>query len=209
VKPAAPSALGQAGIAAAIGLASAFLMPFACGVDTRPPAPPQLSTGQGGSGPSGAGGAGGSSAASTSAGPGPATVCACAAAAFTPGSLCADCFHEVSGVDCAEPVTTFQKSPGSAALLVALAACDAGAQCIADTLATDPARNAYLDVLACVCVPCGSACAAPSEVGCDAGKIPVEAGSDAEGDAAIEDASADAPIDAVSDAIEDAEDAGG
>jgi hypothetical protein len=119
----------------------------------------------------------------------------------------------VSGVDCAGPVTTFQKSPGSAALLVALAACDAGAQCIADTLATDPARNAYLDVLACVCVSCGSACAAPSEVGCDAGKIPEEAGSDAESDAdvdaAIEDASVDAPLDAVSDASEDVEEAGG
>ena len=199
-------------------------MPFACGVDTRPPAPPQLSTGQGGSGTSGAGGAGGSSAVSTGAGPGPASVCACAAAAFTPGSLCAECFHKVSGVDCAGLGTTFQKSPGSAALLLALAVCDAGAQCIADTLAMDPARNAYLDVLACVCVSCGSACAAPSEVGCDAGKIPVEAGSDAgsdaegdagadaEGDAASEDASVDAPIDAASDASDasdDVEDAGG
>jgi len=208
------------GIAAAIGLASAFLMPFACGVDTRPPAPPEPSTGASSVGPGGAGGAGGSSAESTSAGPGPASVCACAAAAFTLGSPCADCFHEVSGVACAGPVTTFQKADGGAALLVALAACDADAQCIADALATDPGRDAYLDVLACVCASCGSACAAPLSVSCDAGKIPVDAGSDADPDAAdaegdadldatVDDAPGDAPIDAARDVSDDADDVGG
>ncbi|MEO5725572.1 MAG: hypothetical protein ABIV93_01125 [Byssovorax sp.] len=94
-------------------------------------------------------------------------------------------------------------------LLVALAGCDADAQCIADTLATHPGRDAYLDVLACVCVSCAGSCGAPSSVGCDAGKIPVEAGSDADPDAAVEDASADAPIDAASDVSDDADDAGG
>jgi hypothetical protein len=132
-------------------------------------------------------------------------VCECATVAFTPGSLCAECFHAVSGLACAGPVTTFQKAPGSAALLVALAACNGGAQCVADTLATDPARDAYLDVLACVCLACGSACASPSMVSCDAGKIPVEAGSDAEVDATVEDASVDAAIDVSA----DVEDAGG
>lgn len=176
-------------------------MPFACEVDipARMP-PPELATGASSAASSGASGAGGSSAATTSSGPGPATVCECAAAAFTPSSPCADCFHEVSGIDCADPVTIFQKAPGSAALLVALAACKAGAQCIADTLATHPARDAYLDVLACVCLSCGSACAAPSEVSCDAGKIPVDAGSDA---------GSDAEVDAASDANDDAADADG
>ena len=201
MKRAAPFALGKRGIAAGIGLASAFLVPFACGVDTQPPGPPPLAATASSGGAVGVGGAGGSGAESTSAGPGAANVCECAAVAFTPGSACAECFHAVSGLDCAEAVTTFQKAPGSAALLVALAACGGGAQCVADTLATDPARNAYLDVLACVCPACGPACAAPSSVSCDAGKIPDEAGGDAEPDAAS---------DAASDAADpDAADAGG
>ncbi len=191
MKRAGLAALGRAGIAAAFGLATSVLVPIACGVDTQPPAPPQLTTGTSSAGPdsgSGGQGAGGASGTSVSSGSGPASVCECAAASFTPSSPCADCFHEVSGVDCAGPVTAFQKDPDSMKLLVALAGCDADAQCIADTLATHPGRDAYLDVLACVCVSCAGSCAAPSSVGCDAGKIPVEAGSDA-GDAGDEAAS--------------------
>ncbi len=45
-----------------------------------------------------------------------------------------------------------------------------------------PGRNAYLDVLGCVCVSCATSCALSVSVACDAGKIPVEAGGDA-GDA--------------------------
>jgi hypothetical protein len=163
-------------------------MPIACGVDTRPPGPPQVAT----SSASGTGGASGSSDTSTSVGPGPgpASVCECAAAAFTRDSICADCFHQVSGVDCADAVTACYDDPSCLALIAALAGCDAGAQCVADTLATHPGRNAYLDVLGCVCVSCRAECVAPSSVGCDAGKIPEEAGSDAatDGGADAEDA---------------------
>jgi hypothetical protein len=140
-------------------------------------------------------------------------VCACATAAFTPDSTCADCFHQVAGVDCAAPVTACQKDPACVALLIALASCDAGAQCVADTLATHPGRNAYLDVLACVCVSCAASCVPESNVGCDAGKIPIEAGADADLDAetgsdAAGDAMTDAAIDAVDDGTIDAADAG-
>jgi hypothetical protein len=140
----------------------------------------------------------------------------------------------VSGVDCAGPVTTCQKDPSCVALIVALAACDAGVKCISETLATHPGRNAYLDVLGCVCVSCATSCALSVSVDCDAGKIPVEAGSDAGdagdeassdgGDAGEEGASdggdasddvvdaSDDVVDAsddVVDASEDAEDGGG
>ncbi len=105
-------------------------------------------------------------------------------------------------------------------LIVALAGCDAEVKCIADTLAKHPGRNAYLDVLGCVCVSCATSCALSVSVECDAGKIPVEAGSDAgdagdeassdggdSGDEAASD-SGDASDD-VADAGEDAEDGGG
>jgi hypothetical protein len=119
----------------------------------------------------------------------------------------------VSGVDCAEVVTTCQKDPACVALIVALAGCDAGVTCIADTLASHPGRNPYLDVLECVCVPCATSCALSVAVECDAGKIPVEAGSDAgeAGDASASEGG-DAGDEAASDsgdAGEDAEDAGG
>jgi hypothetical protein len=104
------------------------------------------------------------------------------------------------------------------ALIVALAGCDAGAKCISETLATHPGRNAYLDVLGCVCVSCATSCALSVVVECDAGKSPVEAGSDA-GDAGDEassdggDSGAEASSDGgdasddVADASEDAADA--
>ena len=198
--------MSRAGIAAALGIAVSLLMPIACGVDTQPPPPPHVTTGTNGSGPGATTGAGGASTTSTSGGPGPSSVCECAAAAFAPSSVCADCFHQVSGVDCAEVVTTCQKDPSCVALIVALTGCDAGVTCIADTLASHPGRNAYLDVLGCVCVPCATSCALSVAVECDAGKIPVEAGSDA-GDAAASDAGDAAASDA-GDAGADAEDAG-
>lgn len=201
--------MSRAGIAAAFGIAASLLVPIACGVDTQPPPPPRVTTGTNGSGPGETTGAGGASAtSSTSGGPGPSSVCECAAAAFAPSSVCADCFHQVSGVDCAEPVTTCQKDPSCVALIVALAGCDAGTECIADTLASHPGRNAYLDVLGCVCKSCATSCALSVAVECDAGKIPVEAGSDS-GDAGDEAASdsGDASDD-VADAGEDAKDAG-
>ena len=106
------------------------------------------------------------------------------------------------------------------ALIVALAACDAGTKCIADTLATHPGRNAYLDVLGCVCVSCATSCALSVVVECDAGKMPVEAGSDAgdagdeassDGGDSGEDGASDGgdASDDVADASEDVEDGGG
>ncbi|MEP7126334.1 MAG: hypothetical protein ABJE95_35710 [Byssovorax sp.] len=222
MKRARPSGLVRAGIAASLGLASAVLVPIACGVDTHPTAPPQVAT-SGGSG--GAGGASGSTTASTGAGVGPDSVCACAVAAFEVGSACNDCFHQQAGVDCAAPVTACTSDDACVALIVALTSCGANAQCVADTLATHPARNEYLDVLACVCVSCAEACAGESTVKCDAGKIPIEAGNDADleaetgSDAAddADDASADAAdamdgtngMDAGDDAAMDAADDGG
>lgn len=91
------------------------------------------------------------------------------------------------------------------ALLIALDACHADAQCLADTLATHPGRNAYLDVLACVCVSCATSCVPEVNVGCDAGKSPIDAGNDADLDATTDgDAAGDAMIDAAIDAAEDA-----
>ena len=101
-------------------------------------------------------------------------------------------------------VTACQGDASCVDLLKALASCDAGAQCVATTLATHPGRNAYLDVLACVCVSCAEACAVEATVSCDAGKIPVEAGSDADLDA---ETGSDAADDAMVDAAPDAEDA--
>jgi hypothetical protein len=112
---------------------------------------------------------------------GPDSVCACAAAAFVPASPCATCFHQVSGVDCVAPVNACLAEAACVALLAELASCDAGADCIADTLATHPGRNAYLDVLACVCVSCASSCVPARSVACDAGKIP-DAATDAPAD---------------------------
>ncbi len=139
---------------------------------------------------------------------GPDSLCACTTAAFAPDSTCADCFHQVAGVDCATPVTACQKDPACVALLIALDACKADAQCLADTLATHPGRNAYLDVLACVCVSCATACVPEVNVGCDAGKIPIESGADADLDAETgTDAAEDAMIDAIDDGPIDAADA--
>ena len=211
MKRARPSGLLRAGIAASLGLATAVLVPIACGVDTLPPAPPRAAT-SGSTGGGGAGGASGSTTASVGAGVGPDSVCACAAAAFTLGSSCNECFHEMAGIDCAAPVTICQSDAACVDLIVKLTSCNADAQCVADELATDPARNAYLDVLACVCVSCAEACAGESTVGCDAGKLPTEAGSDADldgatGSDAAGDAAPDATEDAASDAALDAADA--
>ena len=167
-------------------------MPIACGVDTHPPAPPRAATSGGSGGGGGAGGASGAVTASVGTGVGPDSVCACAAAAFTLGSSCNECFHEMAGIDCAAPVTVCQSDFACVDLIVKLTSCDADAQCVADKLATDPARNEYLDVLACVCVSCAEACAGKSTVSCDAGKIPIEAGSDADLDAEAGSDAADA-----------------
>jgi hypothetical protein len=89
-------------------------------------------------------------------------------------------------------------------LLIALTSCGDNAKCVATTLATHPGRDRYLDVLACVCASCAESCASETTVSCDAGKIPVEAGSDAGADG---DAASDAPDDAMDDAAPDAADA--
>jgi hypothetical protein len=134
---------------------------------------------------------------STGAGAGPSSLCECATAAFSPDSTCADCFHQVAGIDCAAPVTACQMDQGCVDLLSALEVCHADAKCVATTLATHPGRNAYLDVLACVCVSCAASCTAETTVSCDAGKIAVEAGSDADVDAEpASDAASDATADA-------------
>lgn len=221
MKFAGPSALGRAGIAAALGIAAPFLVPIACGVDAQPPPAPHVTSGTSAASTGSAGSAGGSSTSttSTSGGPGPANVCECAAAAFAPDSICADCFHQVSGVDCADSVTTCQKDQACVDLIVALAGCDAGTKCIAATLASHPGRNAYLDVLGCVCASCATSCALTVAVECDAGKTPVEAGSDSGLDGGGEagsdggdagDSAADASDDVMdADGASDAADSGG
>ncbi len=185
---------------ALIGAAWAVLVPFGCGVDSRPPA---LTAGDtatsSAAASSGSGGAGGG----TGAGGSTESPCACAAAAFAKsGSACSACLKKASspGRECEFASTDCLVDALCAPVVSCLAACEEtpSATCVSDCLypaTTDDAHQKYLAFLACTCESCGSLCAPKEPVTCtpvsapDAG--PSDAAMDGEGGDAATEADAD------------------
>lgn len=182
--PAAPTEgtrTGRSGLRRAFGpvlfgAATAFLVPFGCGVDHRPPGLSAGDTAVSSAASSGSAGAGGNGGAGGGAGvgAGPASACACATAAFTgDGSACGACLKKASaaGRECESQGIDCGADAACAPVVICLAACQKApsASCVSDCLyppSADDAHVKYLALLACACDACGGICSTADPVAC-------------------------------------------